>query len=81
MAQRLVFAWEDIPQLDLQPAQDRFQLVERDVVFASLNTVERRMRHADLPGEIGVGKAATRLPQIPRKLTIEIPLHPRRLAK
>lgn len=37
---RLILLWEYVFQLDLQPAQDRLQLAQRDVVFAPFNTVE-----------------------------------------
>jgi hypothetical protein len=37
----LVFVREYILQLNLQPTQDRLQLVQRDMVLASFNAVER----------------------------------------
>ena len=77
----LKFIWENILQLDLQPTQDRFQLVQRDAVLASFDAVKRSVRHANFLREICIGKAATRLSQIMRKLTIKIPLHPAKLAK
>ncbi len=79
--QPLILVREDILQRGLELHQNRFELIQRDVVLATLNTVQGRMRHPDFLGEIRVGKAATSLTQIPGKLSVEIPLHPSRLAK
>src|SRR2546426_2587204 len=37
---RSIFIWKDVLQPDLQLSQNRFQLIERDVVLASFNKLE-----------------------------------------
>jgi len=80
-ASRLILFWEHIFQSHLQPAQDRLQLIQREMVLASFNAMERGMRHANLLREIRIGQATTRLSQKTRKLSVEVSLHPAKLAK
>lgn len=72
---------EDVTELDSEFVQNPLQLIERDVVLAPFNPVQRGVRHADLLGEVCVRQAAPRLPQIFGKLTIQMSLHAPRLAK
>lgn len=52
---------ENVPQLEFQPSHDCFQLVEGDVVFPSLDTVQCSVRNSHFPGEISIRKVASRL--------------------
>lgn len=78
---QLILPRKYIPQTGLEPDQNRFEFIKRKMVLASLNSMKCGVRHADLLGELRVRKAASRLSQISRELSVEIPLHPRRLAK
>jgi hypothetical protein len=81
MLSRLILVREDILQLRLQPDQDGFEFIKRKMVLTSFDSLERGVRHANFLREIRVGKAASRLSQIPRKLSVEVPLHLGKLAK
>src|SRR5438445_3820675 len=80
-ASLLIFLWEHILHLDLQPVKDRFQLVECNVVFTPFDPVESSMRNANFLGEIRVRKASPSLSQIPRKLAVQVSLHQPTLTK
>ena len=58
---RLELVRENIPHFDLQPPQNRFQFVEREMVLPSLDAVEGRVGNPDFPGEIRIRKIAPRL--------------------
>jgi hypothetical protein len=78
---QLVLVWENVFQSGFQSDQNSFEFVHREVVLTSLDAMQRGVRHANFLREIRIRKAAPRLSQIPRKLSVEVPLHARRLAK
>ena len=75
------FVRENIPQLDFKFVQNRFQLIEGNMMLASFNSVQRGMGDPDLFGEICVREIAPRFSQEFRKLAIQVSLHRERLAK
>ena len=74
-------AWKHVAELDLQLDQDRFQLVQGQVMFSPLDSMQGGMGNAHPPSELGVGQASPRLPQVFRQLSIQIPSHLENLPK
>jgi hypothetical protein len=72
---------ENIHQFNFQLAQNRFQLVERKMVFSTLDAVQRGIGNPHFSGERGVRKPPPRRPQKLGKLAIQMSLHRPRLAE
>ena len=72
---------EHIPQFDFQLVQNRFQLVERQMVFSPLDAVQCGVGNAHFFCERGIRKPPPRRPQKLGKLAIQMSLHGPRLAE
>ena len=77
----LKLAREDVAELDLQLPQDRFQLVQGQVVLSPLDAMQGGMGNAHPLSELGVRQASPRFSQVFRQLSIQIPSHAGKLPK
>jgi len=74
-------ARKHVAELDLQLDQDRFQLVQGQVMFSPIDPMQGGMRDAHPLPELGVRQASPRLSQVFRQLSIQITSHPGKLPK
>lgn len=75
-ARRLKLFWENIVQANFELLQNRLQPVQRQVVFAAFEAVQRRVGKTGLLREGSVGQRPSFLFQEARKLPIQVPTHP-----
>ena len=70
-----------IAQPDFELIEERFQLVQGQVVFALLNPEQRHVRKTGLFAELGIAQLTPGFTQVLRQLTVKIALHPQKVAK
>ena len=71
----LKLAWKNVCQLDLQLVEDSLQLVEREMVFAAFQAVQRGVRETDAPREFRVRQTAPLLFQKSGELAFQLTAH------
>ena len=72
---------KNILQPDFQFNENRFQLVQRQVVFAMLQAKQRLVGHARLLGKLRIGKIAPLFTQEFRQLSVQIASHGPKVAE
>ena len=76
---RLKLARENIRQLDLQLVEDSFQLVQREMMFAAFQAVQRGVRETDAPREFCVRQIAPLFFQKGGELAFQLAAHAQNL--
>jgi hypothetical protein len=65
-----IIARKNIFEPDFQPGQDRFQLIQREVMLPDLKPVQGRVRQSHPLRECGIGEIASRISQEARQLAV-----------
>jgi hypothetical protein len=79
-ALKSIFVRENIPQTEIQPAQQRFQSIQREMLHPVFDPKNRLVRQTGLLGEVGVGQFAALFPHELGQLLVKIASHRQTMA-